>query len=422
MVQKKLKVAAMVLVLTGLALSPLRAAPSEYKITVDVMGPDGSKRLSGTFTCSTYERCQNVVPLVVDGKPFKMGVRSYLLVDHHIRVMLQGNDLLGGPFSDTESDRPFEAGQAWDEQLVKWVWGSKTPKVFGQAHIRVFKTASGGAYSFQLHVGDQKEALANAAVIAPAGSGKTTFFEHLIGGALRHDKLRAYIFDRFNGTRIFTEATGGAYIDLADGKTQLNPLQVDDTKENRQFLNQFLMQLAGVDDDDSREVVNRGVDAIFGVPRMQRSLNSVLQTGFDTESAVKKGLLKWTGDSPYAGWFNGERDSLDVEGARLVAFEMTEVQKEPALAAAMVTYIMHRIRQIVRAQALPHLIFIDETAPMLEDPVFRLYVETLFREHRKLRGSVNVCFQDAGALLRSPITGQGHDGGARRTLPAARRL
>jgi type IV secretion/conjugal transfer VirB4 family ATPase len=275
---------------------------------------------------------------------------------------------------------------------------------WGDGPLRLFKTASGGAYSFQLHVGDQREALANAAVIAPAGSGKTTFFEHLIGGALRHDKLRAYIFDRFNGTRIFTEATGGAYIDLAEGRTQLNPLQVDDTKENRQFLNQFLMQLAGVDDDDSREVVNRGVDAIFGVPRMQRSLNSVLQTGFDTGSAVKKGLLKWTGDSPYAGWFNGARDSLDVEGTRLVAFEMTEVQKEPALAAAMVTYIMHRVRQIVRAQALPHLIFIDETAPMLEDQVFRRYVETLFREHRKLRGSVNVCFQDAGALLRSQIS------------------
>jgi type IV secretory pathway VirB4 component len=82
---------------------------------------------------------------------------------------------------------------------------------------------------------------------------------------------------------------------------------------------------------------------------------------------------------------------------------MTQVQKEPVLAAAMVTYIMHRIRQVVRNQALPHLIFIDGTAPMLEDAVFRGYVEQLFREHRKLRGSINVCFQDAGALLKSPI-------------------
>lgn len=274
---------------------------------------------------------------------------------------------------------------------------------WGEGPIRVFKTATGGAYAFQMHVSERDEELAHSAVIAPSNSGKTTLFAHLIGGALRHDKLRAYIFDRFAGTIIFTEACGGDYIDLRNGAT-LNPLQCDDTTENRQFLHQFLMQLAGVEDDESREVVTRGVDAIFGVPKGKRTLNSVLQTGFDTGSAVKRGLLKWTGDSPYAGWFNGERDSLDVAGSRLVAFEMTEVQKEPALAAAMATYIMHRIRQVVRAQALPHFIFIDETAPMLEDKVFRRYVEVLFREHRKLRGSINVCFQDAGALLRSPIS------------------
>jgi type IV secretory pathway VirB4 component len=275
---------------------------------------------------------------------------------------------------------------------------------WGEGPLRVFKTASGSPYALQLHVHERDEAIAHSATIAPSEGGKTTLWQHLIGGALRHTDLRAYIFDRFSGTAIFTQATGGTYINLAEGATTLNPLQVDDTQENRQFLHQFLLQLAGAGDDDSREVVTRGVDAIFGVPKSRRTLNSVLQTGFDTGSAVKRGLLKWTGDSPYAAWFNGERDSLDLAGPRLVSFEMTEVQKEPVLAAAMVTYIMHRIRQVARNQALPHLIFIDETAPMLEDAVFRGYVEQLFREHRKLRGSINVCFQDAGALLKSPIS------------------
>src|SRR5216683_6116687 len=106
-VLRKSKVAALGLVLTGLALSPLQATPSEYKITVDVMGPDGSKRASGTFTCATHDRCQNSIPVVFNGKPFQMGVRSYLLDDHHIRVMLQGGGLTGGPFDGGDSDRPF---------------------------------------------------------------------------------------------------------------------------------------------------------------------------------------------------------------------------------------------------------------------------------------------------------------------------
>jgi hypothetical protein len=133
----KSKMSAIAVVLVGLAVSQAFAASSTYKIAVEIMGPDGSRRAAETFQCATQDRCQNAISLIVNGKPFKIGVRSYLLDDRHIRVMLQGKDLVGGPFSDTESDRPFEAGQEWDEQLVKWVWGSKTPKVYGKAHIRI---------------------------------------------------------------------------------------------------------------------------------------------------------------------------------------------------------------------------------------------------------------------------------------------
>ena len=133
---RKSKFAALTLVLTVLSLSPLHAAPSEYKIAVDLVGADGSRRASGTFTCPTHDKCQNAIPIVFNGKPYKIGVRSYLLDDHHIRVTLQGGDLTGGPFGDADSDRPFEA-QAWDRELVKWMFGSKTPKVYGKAHIRL---------------------------------------------------------------------------------------------------------------------------------------------------------------------------------------------------------------------------------------------------------------------------------------------
>ena len=40
---------------------------------------------------------------------------------------------------------------------------------------------------------------------------------------------------------------------------------------------------------------------------------------------------------------------------------------------------------------------------MLEDPLFRGHVKELFREHRKLRGSISVCFQDASAIETSGI-------------------
>jgi type IV secretion system protein VirB4 len=44
------------------------------------------------------------------------------------------------------------------------------------------------------------------------------------------------------------------------------------------------------------------------------------------------------------------------------------------------------------------MIFIDETQPMMEDPVFSKQVGILLKEHRKLRGSVSLCFQDVNAV------------------------
>ena len=76
---------------------------------------------------------------------------------------------------------------------------------------------------------------------------------------------------------------------------------------------------------------------------------------------------------------------------------MTKIQSNPETAAAVTTYIMHRIRSIGK-DGFPHLIFIDETAPMLEDPIFAKNVEVLLNEHRKLRGAVAVCFQNPNKI------------------------
>ncbi len=282
---------------------------------------------------------------------------------------------------------------------------------WGEGPLRLFKTVGGASYSFQLHASEEKEALAHSVTFAPAGSGKTTLFEHLIGGALRHRDLAAYAFDRNFGLNVFTEAVGGTYLNLSQGSEQtgevhvrLNPLQCADTPQNRTFLRQWLLQLGGVDDDQSYEVAGRAIDAIFRIRKVgTRSLTSVHEGAFDTGSALKSGLTRWIGNEGAAGWFNGASDSLNLDAARLITFDMTDAFRDPRAAAALVSYIMFRIRSVCARDARPHLVFIDETAPMLEDEIFRKNVEVLFREHRKLRGSVNVVFQDVGALLRSGI-------------------
>ena len=274
---------------------------------------------------------------------------------------------------------------------------------WGRGPLRYFKTSSGNAYALQVHISDRKEALAHSLTIAPSESGKTTLFQHLIGGALRHKDLRAYIFDRFNGTKIFTHAVGGSYIDLSSKNAlHLNPLQCADMSENRTFLTQFLLRLGGCADDTSLEIAGRAVDLLFKTPLAARSLKSIYGVAFDTKSDLKLGLKKWV-EGPYSKLLNGDTDSLDFNAARLMSFEMTDLQRDPVVAAALTEYILHRIRSQVRGDASPHMIMIDEAALMLEDPLFARQTQVLFREHRKLRGSINICFQDAQALFKSGI-------------------
>src|SRR3546814_410550 len=198
---------------------------------------------------------------------------------------------------------------------------------------------------------------------------------------------------------------GGTGIELSQGQIPVNTVVCEDTPSNRAFLTNFLLMLAGIPEEDStsQDQASRAVDMIMAERKERRTLNGVWELVLESNSALRKGLKRWINLGAFAGWFNGTidptalgvksnedvtsflnsriaYDALDLNASRLVSFEMTDVQKTPASAAAMTTYIMHRIRSLVREHASPHLLFIDETAPMLEDPIFCTSVKTLLRE------------------------------------------
>lgn len=115
---------------------------------------------------------------------------------------------------------------------------------WGPGPLVIFPTAQGTPYLFQFHVSDKPAAVAHTLTIGPTGGGKTTLFSFLISQSLRHQKLKAFFFDRNKGAEIFTLAIGGKYITM-QGKekntesstfqTHLNPLKMSDTAANRAF-------------------------------------------------------------------------------------------------------------------------------------------------------------------------------------------
>src|SRR3546814_21157066 len=81
--------------------------------------------------------------------------------------------------------------------------------------------------------------------IGPSGSGKTVALNFLLAQARKYDP-RIVFFDKDRGGELFIRAIGGRYDVLRPGTPSgPNPLQLEDSAANRQFLIDWLPLLAG---------------------------------------------------------------------------------------------------------------------------------------------------------------------------------
>lgn len=280
---------------------------------------------------------------------------------------------------------------------------------WGPGPLVIFPTAQGTPYQFQFHVSDKPAAVGHSLTIGPTGGGKTTLYSFLIAQSLRHPKLKAFFFDRNKGAEIFTLATGGKYITM-QGKekntdvnvksfeTHLNPLKMADTVANRAFLRRWLAMISGQSDDASADEIARAVSVNFDyLADKDRKLKNLWESCFSSGGTMRSALKKWVDDLQYGDMFNEDADTLDLQ-SRLTTFDFTDILQDPVLAPAVISYILHRINNTTVSGGNPSLIMIDETAPMLENKMFRDNFIAGLQEGRKNRQAYMVAFQRANVL------------------------
>lgn len=277
---------------------------------------------------------------------------------------------------------------------------------WGPGPLVVFPTAQGTPYQFQFHVSDAPAAVGHTLTIGPTGGGKTTLFSFLIAQSMRHQKLKAFFFDRNKGAEIFTLAVGGKYVtmqgkDKTDGisfQTHLNPLKMPDTVANRAFLRRWLAMISGQTDAMSADEIARAVSVNFDyLSDRDRLLKNLWESCFSSSGPMRAALKKWVDPLQYGEIFNESADTLDLQ-SRLTTFDFTEILQDETLAPAVISYILHRINNITVSGGNPSLIMIDETAPMLENKMFRDSFITGLQEGRKNRQAYMVAFQRANVL------------------------
>ena len=273
---------------------------------------------------------------------------------------------------------------------------------WGPVPLSYFRTITGTPYAFQFHVTEEPYAVAHTALIGPTGQGKTTFFSFIAGQAMRIPDLRTYFFDRNNGAKVFALMNGSPYVKFDGGEdsVSLNPFMMNNTPANRTFLRGWLKDITGCADAISEAEIARAVTTAFDyLPKADRMLKNLYKACFAPNSAMRRELNRWIDPEQYGRIFNSVEDTLDLS-RRYVAFDFTSIfnDSNKSLAPAIISYIMQRIDELATGLGAPSMIMIDETAPMLEHPMFRSTFVKGLQEGRKKRQAYLCAFQQPKLL------------------------
>jgi type IV secretion system protein VirB4 len=277
---------------------------------------------------------------------------------------------------------------------------------WGKSPVTVLRTSTGGPYNFVFHdMSDpsNKEPLGHMLVVGPSGSGKTLTTSMLSMMAMRYPELRVFFFDRFNGTEVVTNMCGGKYIKFDGGDASMNPLQMDLTPRNVEYLKTFFPLITDLNDPDSMAEFGQAIDMLDLIPQDRRNLKDIQNTAFAVDGKARNAIRPWTNDNQFGQLFCATQDSMDLSN-RMIGFDFTNVldpDSKTNVGPAVVSYIMHRTMDVSVHQGHPALYFVDETAPLLKNKFFAAKFAAGLQEGRKL-GQVFICaFQRPNAITES---------------------
>ncbi|HEY6817403.1 MAG TPA: VirB4 family type IV secretion/conjugal transfer ATPase [Croceibacterium sp.] len=305
----------------------------------------------------------------------------------NFKYVARGGMISSRNFAGLASLHNFPVGQARGNH-----WGDA---------VTLFETTAAGPYFFNFHHND----LGNFTVIGPSGSGKTVVLNFLLAQA-RKFRPQIMFFDKDRGAELFIRAIGGQYDRLRPGEpTGLNPLQMPDTLENRQFLFEWLGLLAGGLAGDEAEQVQDAIEANFLQPVERRRLRHLAELfrgyGRPHSGDLCSRLKPWWGAGDRAWLFDNEHDRTDLR-VDVVGFDMTAVLDDPQARTPALHYFFHRVEQ--RLDGTPSIIVVDEGWKALDDDIFVRRIKDWEKTIRKRNGVVGFATQSAQDALESRIS------------------
>jgi type IV secretion system protein VirB4 len=269
--------------------------------------------------------------------------------------------------------------------------------------VTVFDTTSGTPFFFNFHARD----VGHTTIIGPTGAGKTVLMNFLCAQALKFN-CRLFMFDKDRGAEIFVRAINGVYTHIDPGKKcSFNPLQLDDTPENRTFITEWLSALVAVNEEplgaEDLLVVQRAVDGAYKLRKEDRVLRNIAPFfGMEGPGTVATRLKQWHGNGRFAPVFDNVEDYVNFKSANIFGFEMGDVLNNRACLVPVLLYLFQRIQMSL--DGTPTIIVLDEAWALVDNKIFAGKIKDWLKTLRKLNGMVVFATQSVEDAVNSSIS------------------
>lgn len=257
-------------------------------------------------------------------------------------------------------------------------------------YVLEFMTESQTPYYFSWHVED----VGHTRVLAPTGGGKTTLINALLTGSSNFDPY-IFHFDYLHSAATLFECMGGKHLTLLPTiSTGWNPLQLEDTPQNRGFLHEFFSFLLSqvengvytIPNANENEQINTVIKNIYSTPKHLRRLKHIAPLfGVAKDGNLAERLKPWLEGGTFGSVFDNDTDNFSIEGARLFCFEMKHVIDSPYILQATIMYIAHRI-DLSMTTGEPFILVFEEGQKLLQSPIIKRWLKNLLTTIRKRNG------------------------------------
>ncbi|MER8614914.1 VirB4 family type IV secretion/conjugal transfer ATPase [Mesorhizobium sp. M1136] len=271
--------------------------------------------------------------------------------------------------------------------------------------ITILETTSQTPYWFNFHQRD----IGHFLVTGPTGSGKTVALTFLLTQAMRVTPTpKAVFFDKDRGAEIFVRAIGGSYDVLSpETPTGFNPLQLENTGPNREFLMRLLKAMLRSSDrrdftQEDEDTLEKALTRLMQEPAAERNLPNLsgLLVGRSRADAndLHSRLRPWI-DGEKAWLFNAQHDVLSFSGHSVFGFDMTGILGNEELRTPALMYLYHRLDELLNGD--PVMFFMDEGWQLLQDETFSNFIVDKMKTIRKLNGIVGFGTQSAADIAKA---------------------